>query len=306
MPVGDDQAPHVEITREVARRFNHLYGREPDFDELRRGGAQEARQGRARRTSRRRARPSARAATRRRCERGRAIIAASASLGASDRERLEGHLRGTGKTILVEPDVLLTETSKLRRPRRHEDEQELRQRDRDARGAGRGRRARSAACRPIRRACAAPTRAIPRSARCGSSTRSTRTTRPRPGSSHGCTTAAIGCLDCKQPVIEAIIARAGAVARARRAVPRRTRSGALDRRGRHRAGAHGRARDDARRARRDGARLLATARVARRRALRASRRRSAARRASAFAAPRRRAGAGLAGRAGSRCRRTGA
>src|SRR5678815_5862271 len=46
-------------------------------------------------------------------ERGRAIIAASASLGASDRERLEGHLRGTGKTILVEPDVLLTETSKL-------------------------------------------------------------------------------------------------------------------------------------------------------------------------------------------------
>ena len=36
VPVGDDQAPHVEITREVARRFNHLYGREPDFDELRR------------------------------------------------------------------------------------------------------------------------------------------------------------------------------------------------------------------------------------------------------------------------------
>ena len=33
VPVGDDQSPHVEITREVARRFNHLYGREPDFDE---------------------------------------------------------------------------------------------------------------------------------------------------------------------------------------------------------------------------------------------------------------------------------
>jgi tryptophanyl-tRNA synthetase len=26
VPVGEDQAPHVEITREVARRFNHLYG----------------------------------------------------------------------------------------------------------------------------------------------------------------------------------------------------------------------------------------------------------------------------------------
>ena len=34
VPVGEDQAPHVEITREVARRFNHLYGREPNFDEL--------------------------------------------------------------------------------------------------------------------------------------------------------------------------------------------------------------------------------------------------------------------------------
>ncbi|HSI59077.1 MAG TPA: tryptophan--tRNA ligase [Ideonella sp.] len=27
VPVGEDQAPHVEITREVARRFNHLYPR---------------------------------------------------------------------------------------------------------------------------------------------------------------------------------------------------------------------------------------------------------------------------------------
>src|SRR5690606_29394398 len=33
VPVGEDQVPHVELTREVARRFNHLYGREPDFAE---------------------------------------------------------------------------------------------------------------------------------------------------------------------------------------------------------------------------------------------------------------------------------
>ena len=25
VPVGEDQAPHVEMTREIARRFNHLY-----------------------------------------------------------------------------------------------------------------------------------------------------------------------------------------------------------------------------------------------------------------------------------------
>lgn len=34
VPVGEDQASHVELTREAARRFNHLYGREPNFDAL--------------------------------------------------------------------------------------------------------------------------------------------------------------------------------------------------------------------------------------------------------------------------------
>ena len=33
VPVGEDQVAHVEITREVARRFNHIYGREKDFEE---------------------------------------------------------------------------------------------------------------------------------------------------------------------------------------------------------------------------------------------------------------------------------
>jgi tryptophanyl-tRNA synthetase len=33
VPVGEDQVPHVEFTREIARRFNHLYGREPDFED---------------------------------------------------------------------------------------------------------------------------------------------------------------------------------------------------------------------------------------------------------------------------------
>ncbi|RKY61785.1 MAG: tryptophan--tRNA ligase, partial [Candidatus Latescibacterota bacterium] len=26
VPVGEDQVPHIELTREIARRFNHLYG----------------------------------------------------------------------------------------------------------------------------------------------------------------------------------------------------------------------------------------------------------------------------------------
>ena len=32
VPVGEDQVAHVEITREIARRFNNIYGREPDFE----------------------------------------------------------------------------------------------------------------------------------------------------------------------------------------------------------------------------------------------------------------------------------
>src|SRR5207237_7679246 len=48
VPVGEDQVPHVEFTREVARRFNHLYGKEPGYEEkakaaVRRMGPKKAR-----------------------------------------------------------------------------------------------------------------------------------------------------------------------------------------------------------------------------------------------------------------------
>ena len=33
VPVGEDQVSHVELVREIARRFNHIYGREPGFEE---------------------------------------------------------------------------------------------------------------------------------------------------------------------------------------------------------------------------------------------------------------------------------
>ena len=80
---------------------------------------------------------------------------------------------------------------------------------------------------------------------------------------HGCTTAGIGCLDCKQPVIDAILREQapGASAPSRTGQPE---AGALDRRGRHRARAHGGPRDDARRARGDGPQLLRRAAQGRR------------------------------------------
>jgi hypothetical protein len=74
----------------------------------------------------------------------------------------------------------------------------------------------------------------------------------------GCTTAAIGCLDCKQPLIEAIVAEQKPWRERAAAYLGRPEAGALDRRGRHRAGADGGAGDDAGRAPGHGARLLAS------------------------------------------------
>ena len=33
VPVGEDQVSHLELVRELARRFNHIYGREPGFED---------------------------------------------------------------------------------------------------------------------------------------------------------------------------------------------------------------------------------------------------------------------------------
>ena len=112
VPVGEDQASHVELTREVARRFNHLYGREADFDELAQAVLKKMSKADAR------AFDAARKAfqqggTEESLSQGRALIAGCGALSGADRERLEGYLRGTGKTVLPEPAVLLTEVSKL-------------------------------------------------------------------------------------------------------------------------------------------------------------------------------------------------
>ena len=204
VPVGVDQAPHVEITREVARRFNHLYGREPDFEDrakavVKKLGKDGAKAFEAARHAFTQGGDTAA------LERGRALIAASSALSTGDRERLEGHLRGTGKIILVEPDVLLTDTSKVIGL------------DGDKMSKSYGN---SIAMREEPAEVTKKIRRMP--------TDPARVHRSDPGDPqkcpvwqfhqlyssddtkawvvHGCTTAAIGCLDCKQPVIDAIVA----------------------------------------------------------------------------------------------------
>jgi len=203
VPVGVDQAPHVEITREVARRFNHLYGREPDFDELvkaalKKLGKDRAKDFEAARLAYREGGDAAALA------RGRAIIAASASLGASDRERLEGHLRGTGKTILVEPDVLLTETSKLvgldgtKMSKSYGNAIAMREEPAEV-----TRKIRHMQTDPARVRRSDP--GDPEKCPVWQLHKVYSNEETRAWVVAGCTSASIGCLDCKQPVIEAIL-----------------------------------------------------------------------------------------------------
>ena len=112
VPVGEDQIPHVEITRELARRFNHMYGREPGFEDkakeaVKKLGSKNARFFEELRKAYQQDGNADAVA------RGKDLVAAAQSLSAADRERLLGHLEGTGKMILVEPGYLLTEASKM-------------------------------------------------------------------------------------------------------------------------------------------------------------------------------------------------
>jgi tryptophanyl-tRNA synthetase len=112
VPVGEDQVPHVEITREVARRFNHLYGREADFDQ--RAAAVLKKMSKADARDLERARKAFQeGGDHPALEHALGLVARSGALSAADRERLSGWLRGSGTTILPEPQALLTETSRL-------------------------------------------------------------------------------------------------------------------------------------------------------------------------------------------------
>jgi tryptophanyl-tRNA synthetase len=112
VPVGEDQVPHVEFTREVARRFNHVFGREEGFEQkaetaIKKLGAKRARIYRQLRT--------------RFLEKGdaealaaaRALVDEAQNLPMGDRERLFGYIEGGGKVVLLEPQALLTKSSKM-------------------------------------------------------------------------------------------------------------------------------------------------------------------------------------------------
>jgi tryptophanyl-tRNA synthetase len=179
VPVGDDQVPHVEFTREIARRFNHLYGREPDFEEKAREAVKKLGSKRAKLYDELRTRYQEKGEGEA-LEQAHELLNEAQSLSLGDRERLFGWLEGTRKMILVEPDALLTHASRMPGWTGRRCPSPMATRSRCAKTPSPS-RARSAPCRPTRRACDAPMLAIPKSARCGSSTRSIPATTSKPG-----------------------------------------------------------------------------------------------------------------------------
>ncbi|MEK7206562.1 MAG: tryptophan--tRNA ligase [Pseudomonadota bacterium] len=112
VPVGEDQVAHVELTREVARRFNHLYGREPGYEELaeqaiKKMGKKNAKLYRELRTA------FLEKGDKGALETARAMLEHQKNVTLGDKDRLFGFLEGGGKIILPEPQPMLTHASKM-------------------------------------------------------------------------------------------------------------------------------------------------------------------------------------------------
>jgi len=204
VPVGEDQVAHVELTREIARRFNFLYGREPDF---------EARAEAAIKKLGKKLGPKYRELRAAYIEQGDASALATArelldeqkNITLGDKERLFGYLEGGGRMILSEPRALLTEAAKMPGL----DGQKMSKSYNNTIGL---REAPDAIVKKIRTMPTDPARV--------------RRTDPgdpekcpvwglhlvysdedtRAWVQRGCRSAGIGCLECKQPVIDAILA----------------------------------------------------------------------------------------------------
>lgn len=112
VPVGEDQVPHIEFTREISRRFNHLYGREPGFEERAESAVKKLGSKKARLYEELRTRYQQQGDDEA-LEAAKALLNEQQNLSLGDRERLFGFLEGGGKMILVEPRELLTEASKM-------------------------------------------------------------------------------------------------------------------------------------------------------------------------------------------------
>jgi len=203
VPVGEDQVAHVELTREVARRFNHIYGRETNFESLAEIAKKKMGKKAAKLFSQQRKAFQERG-DQEALEAARRLLENQQNLSTDDRERLSGYLEGSGRQILPEPQPLLTKASKMPGL----DGQKMSKSYNN-----------TIALRDTPESVEKALRTMP--------TDTNRVRRTDPGDparcpvwqfheiystdevkswvQEGCRTAGIGCIDCKQPVIDAVL-----------------------------------------------------------------------------------------------------
>ena len=202
VPVGADQVAHVELSREIARRFNHLFGSEPGFEEhcraaIKKMGRKAARlYGDLRKAYVEQGDAEA-------MERGRALLAEQQNLSIGDRERLFGYLEGGGRIILPEPQALLAEQPKVpgldgeKMSKSYNNTIALREPPQEVEKKVRGMRTDPARARR-------QDRGNPNNCPVFDLHRIYSAPSVQEWAAEGCRSAGIGCIDCKKPLIEAI------------------------------------------------------------------------------------------------------
>jgi tryptophanyl-tRNA synthetase len=203
VPVGADQVPHIEFTREIARRFNHLYGREPGFEEkaeaaVKKLGSKKAKLYEELRTRYQQEGDDAA------LESAKSLLDEQQSLSLGDRERLFGYLEGGGKMILSEPQAMLTAASKMpgldghKMSKSYSNTISLRE---DAASVSKKIRTMPTDPARVRRTDAGDPEKCPVwQLHLVYSSEDT-----RHAVQQGCRSAGIGCIECKQPVIDAVL-----------------------------------------------------------------------------------------------------
>ena len=202
VPVGEDQVPHVEFTREVARRFNHLYGKEPGYEEKAKAAVKKMGTKKARLLNELRTKYLEQGEAES-LARAQALLTEQQNLSRGDRERLYGWLEGGGKKILVEPEALLTEASKMpgldgqKMSKSYGNTISLREEPESV-----SKKIKTMPTDPAR--VKRTDRGTPEKCPVWSLHLVYSNDEIKQWAHQGCTTAGIGCLECKQPVIDAI------------------------------------------------------------------------------------------------------
>ncbi len=209
VPVGEDQVPHIEFTRELARRFNHLYGREAGYEDkakaaVKKMGSKKARLFNELRTK------FLESGDGEALKRAQALLNEQQNIPRGDRERLFGWLEGSGRKILVEAESLLTEASKLSGL----DGQKMSKSYGNAIGL---REEPESVAKKIKTMPTDPARVkrsdpgTPEKCPVWSMHLVYSDEKRKEWVQKGCTSAGIGCLECKQPVIDAVLAELGPI-----------------------------------------------------------------------------------------------